>query len=261
MVTVPISFQYNLENQGVPEKGKDIRQNKRDEEQKMNELERNTAAPNALKENSIDENQKKKDKKSESELIHNWEKRALGQSSEQKVFDSLQRRFFKEPCLLVNGFKESDLVKVIKENIEEEKKRLCKQNQKKKRTHHDYDVAQSVFQFYRLTNRHYCDIVEQVSKLIDPIKEDRFCEENSLELLDLLRGTKPGHNVLTESNKNNYMNGIEILIKKKLRNGAVYTKNQLRDHIVEHLLRLTYPNSEFDLLLFLKVCSTSQHLS
>ena len=49
----------------------------------------------------------------------NWYKSASGQRAEQKIFDKLQEQFSDQPCLLVNGFKEQDMIKVIKETIKE----------------------------------------------------------------------------------------------------------------------------------------------
>ena len=47
----------------------------------------------------------------------NWYKAASGLRAEEKIFDKLQEQFSDHPCLLVNGFKEQDMIKVIKEII------------------------------------------------------------------------------------------------------------------------------------------------
>ena len=48
-----------------------------------------------------------------------WYKAASGLKAEQKIFDKLQEQFSDQPCLLVNGFHEQDLIKVIREEIKE----------------------------------------------------------------------------------------------------------------------------------------------
>ena len=40
---------------------------------------------------------------------------------EEKIFDKLQEQFYDNPCLLVNGFKEQDMIKVIKEMIKDKR--------------------------------------------------------------------------------------------------------------------------------------------
>ena len=51
-----------------------------------------------------------------------WFKAASGLRAEEKIFDKLQEQFSDHPCLLVNGFKEQDVIKVIKEKIRRIKK-------------------------------------------------------------------------------------------------------------------------------------------
>ena len=46
-----------------------------------------------------------------------WMKAAFGLRAEQKIFDKLQEQLSDQPCLLVNGFHEQDLIKVIREDI------------------------------------------------------------------------------------------------------------------------------------------------
>ena len=48
----------------------------------------------------------------------NWYKAASGLRAEQKIFDKLQEQFSDHPCLLVNGFYEQNIIKVIKEGID-----------------------------------------------------------------------------------------------------------------------------------------------
>ena len=189
--------------------------------------------------------QRKKAEKTESDQIHSWEKAASGQFAEQTVYDMLQKRFSNEPCLLVHEFKENDLVKVIKENIDKKKKENIKKD----------DLTEREFQFFKLTNRHFVELEKQINKMMETVKEDRFCEDNKPSILKKIEEVKPGYDLLTESNKKNYMKNIEEFLMKKFKEGAQYTKHKLKDIILEHFLNLTYPNSEYDLLLFLKVCA------
>ena len=48
-----------------------------------------------------------------------WFKAASGLRAEEKIFDKLQEQFSDHPCLLVNGFKEQDMIKVIKEMLKD----------------------------------------------------------------------------------------------------------------------------------------------
>ena len=86
MVTVPVSFQYN------------ITFNKK--------VTHGIVSEEGEKEKSTEEK--------------NWYKAASGLRAEQKIFDKLQEQFSDNPCLLVNGFKEQDMIKVIKEMIKNE---------------------------------------------------------------------------------------------------------------------------------------------
>ena len=51
-----------------------------------------------------------------------WIKDASGIRAEQRIFDKIQRHFSDKPCLLVNGFTEHDLIKVVKSKLQQEKK-------------------------------------------------------------------------------------------------------------------------------------------
>ena len=49
-------------------------------------------------------------------------KAVSGYRAEQRIFDELQRQFSGQPCLLMNGFSEHDLIKVVKSKLQQEKK-------------------------------------------------------------------------------------------------------------------------------------------
>ena len=54
-----------------------------------------------------------------------WNKAVSGLRAEQSIFDELQRQFFDEPCLLMNGFSEHNLIKVVKSKLQKDKKGKC----------------------------------------------------------------------------------------------------------------------------------------
>ena len=60
-----------------------------------------------------------------------WIKDASGLRAEQRIFDKIQRHFSDKPCLLVNGFTEHDLIKVVKSKLQQEKKGIQLSNQVK----------------------------------------------------------------------------------------------------------------------------------
>ena len=60
-----------------------------------------------------------------------WIKDASGLRAEQRIFDKIQRHFSDKPCLLMNGFTEHDLIKVVKSMLQKEKKGFQLSNQVK----------------------------------------------------------------------------------------------------------------------------------
>ena len=252
MVTVPgESFQYKLpgNQHGIPSQAKEIRLFKKAEEKKVpvgSERKASQSEADCLRDGK---QMKKKKEKTESDHIHDWEKAASGQFAEQKVYDMLKKRFSREPCLLVHEFKENDLVKVIKENIDHEKKENLKND----------NLIQRELNFFKITNRHFVELEKQITKMMETVTQDRFSEESKPALSKKIEEHTPGFDQLTESNKKNYMKNIESFLEKKFKDGAQYTKSKLKDAILGYFLNLTYTNSEYDLLLFLKVCKISIH--
>ena len=84
MVTVPVSFQY-----------KDVRTH------------------GIVSDNS--------EVKKVGEISKDWIKATSGLRAEQKIFDEIQRQFSDQPCLLMNGFSEHNLFKVIKSKLQQNK--------------------------------------------------------------------------------------------------------------------------------------------
>ena len=51
-----------------------------------------------------------------------WNKAVSGLRAEQRIFEELQRQFSDQPCLLMNGFNEQDLIKVVKSKLQKKGK-------------------------------------------------------------------------------------------------------------------------------------------
>ena len=97
MVTVPVSFQYkDVKYHGIV---------------------------------SDDAGERKGGDKSKEE--RNWIKAVSGLRAEQRIFDEIQRHFSDKPCLLMNGFTEHDLIKVVKRKLQQEKKGIELSNEVK----------------------------------------------------------------------------------------------------------------------------------
>ena len=89
MVKVPVSFQFN-----IPVKDDTTKETK--------------VIHGIVEEEGMGERDKSKKQKE-------WCKAARGLRAEEKIFDKLREQFSEQPCLLVNGFKEQSMLKIIKE--------------------------------------------------------------------------------------------------------------------------------------------------
>ena len=88
MVTIPVSFQYkNLKTHGI-----------------------------------VSDDVGRKGGEKSKDYERTWIKDASGLRAEQRIFDKIQRHFSDKPCLLINGFTEHDLIKVVKSKLQQEKK-------------------------------------------------------------------------------------------------------------------------------------------
>ena len=88
MVTIPVSFQYkNLKTHGI-----------------------------------VSDDVGRKGGEKSKDYERTWIKDASGLRAEQRIFDKIQKHFSDKPCLLVNGFTEHDLIKVVKSKLQKEKK-------------------------------------------------------------------------------------------------------------------------------------------
>ena len=55
------------------------------------------------------------------ETSKDWIKATSGLRAEQKLFDEIQSHFSDQPCLLINGFCEQNLFKVVKSKLQQDK--------------------------------------------------------------------------------------------------------------------------------------------
>ena len=56
------------------------------------------------------------------ETSKDWIKATSGLRAEQQLFDEIHRQFSDQPCLLMNGFSEHDLIKVMKSKLQKKGK-------------------------------------------------------------------------------------------------------------------------------------------
>ena len=90
LVSVPKSFQYsNVKTHGIHSEGRRRLENYEEEDRKQ---------------------------------LHTWVTATAGGHAEEKIFNMMTRKFSDKPCLLVNGFTENDLLKVVRENLKKEGK-------------------------------------------------------------------------------------------------------------------------------------------
>ena len=91
LVSVPKCFQYSVKTHGIPSEGRRMLKNYEGEDRKQ---------------------------------LDAWVTATRGKSAEEEIFKMLTTMFSDEPCLLVSGFTENDLLKVVRENLRREGKGL-----------------------------------------------------------------------------------------------------------------------------------------
>ena len=73
------------------------------------------------------------------------------------------------------------------------------------------------------------------------------------EVLKSIADLKPGISLLSEKNQRNYLKQIKGYLEGKMKNGKIFKRKEVKELLVRFLLKSTNPNSEFDILIFLKV--------
>ena len=97
LVSVPRSFQYNVKTHGIPSEGRRL----------------------------LKKYKERKNTEEDAEQLRGisyWVQDTAGKWAEEKIFNKLTSMFSDEPCLLVSGFTEADLLKVVRENLQMERK-------------------------------------------------------------------------------------------------------------------------------------------
>ena len=89
LVSVPKSFQYSVTTHGIPDEGRSV----------------------------LTKHKEREHTEEDAEQFYTWVKDTKGKLAEGKFFNKFTSMFSDEPCLLVSGFKESDLLKVVRENL------------------------------------------------------------------------------------------------------------------------------------------------
>ena len=102
LVSVPRSFQYSVKTHGIPSEGKML----------LNKYKE--------RENTEEDAEQCQRITKERKQFYTWVKDTTGQWAEEKLFDKLTTMFSDEPCLLVSGFTENILLKVVRENLQKE---------------------------------------------------------------------------------------------------------------------------------------------
>ena len=97
LVSVPRSFQYSVKTHGIPGEGRRLLKKYKERENRGKDAE-------------------------QLQRLSYWVQDTTGKWAEEKIFNKLTSMFSDEPCLLVSGFTEADLLKVVRENLQKERK-------------------------------------------------------------------------------------------------------------------------------------------
>ena len=89
------------------------------------------------------------------------------------------------------------------------------------------------------------------------MRGEEFAENTLNEVLESITHHEPGFSFISEMNQKDYHKEINGYLKSKMKNGKIYDRDEMKDLIVRFFLKLTNPNSEFDILTFHKVIHTS----
>ena len=197
----------------------------------------------------VGRNRRKKSKEEK-----DWINTVTGDRAEQKIFDQIQRKFSDKPWFLVNGFKEQDLFKVVKEKLQQDMKSTKLSDQESK--------------FYKVTNRKFEEIQKLVKLWLEPLDEGMFFEGNRQKILDEMKEQEAENKLKdllpTDKLKGKFHETIESYISyisDQKYKGETLSKEEWEHLLVRNILKQTNPNSEFDILLFQKVRKTGKYFT
>ena len=101
---------------------------------------------------------------------------------------------------------------------------------------------------------HFLQIAHQVESWLNSINEIvEFSKQNLDVVCETIKMQEPGKKLLSEKNQKVYHEKIQDYLRGKMKNGKIYNRQELKILCVRFLLEKTNPNSEFDILFFLKV--------
>ena len=114
-------------------------------------------------------------------------------------------------------------------------------------------------QFYQATNRHFDEIWKQVKLWLEPLDQRLFSEGNRQKILNAMKGQEPEKKLLTllptEKLRKTFHENIESYVKATLKEKTL-SRKEMEQLLGKKLLEMTYPNSEYDILLFRKVAKS-----
>ena len=111
--------------------------------------------------------------------------------------------------------------------------------------------------FYILTNSNFSKIEEQISAWLDKMRGEEFAEKNLKDVLKSITHPESGISLISGINQEAHQKAISEYLESKMKNGKIYDRAEMKDLIVRFLLKLTNPNSEFDILTFHKVINNN----
>ena len=114
--------------------------------------------------------------------------------------------------------------------------------------------------FYTLTNSKYSKIEEAISAWLESINDEKFAEPILKKVLESITNQKPGILLLSKKNQETYHRQIKEHLEFKMKNGQIFNRKEMKEVLVRFLLKLSNPNSEFDILIFRKVKKYKQYL-
>ena len=187
-------------------------------------------------------------KEDDTGLFKQWMRAGRGMLAEYNVFRKLEHFFGNQKCLLVGGFDEKKLLKILKEDIERDLKLRKKFDNSLDMSFSDTEdfYYGALFEYFSKLKK---DVQEWVCSLGDNLTED-FLVSN-LQNMTL----KPGIDLLSEKNQKNYKELVINHFKTKIRNRkkALYSKEEVTNCYLRFLLNKGEQNNEFDFLLFFPV--------
>ena len=185
---------------------------------------------------------------------NDWISTVIGDRAEQRIFDQIQSKFSDKPWFLINGFKEQDLFKVVKEQLQPDMQSIKLSKQESK--------------YYKATNRKFEEIQKLVKLWLEPLDEGMFLEGNRQKILDEMKEQEAENKLIdllpTDKLKGKFHETIESYISyifDKKYKGETLSKEEWEHLLVRNILKQTNPNSEFDILLFQKVRKTGKYFT